>query len=247
MIEDLPRAADLGEVARILEERGSHQDLMRIVQKALSAHSCQVDLQIARETMEVWQGMQKSLRGAGSSTRAMTEGALLTASVTAYARGTSTNGKDGERGGFDIRKGLKSDEAKTDHQLLLDVRNQVIAHVYPDRVVSGQVWHEIKLAGVEQEGGGWRPGCFARRVGRDDETANRLLRMIPIAQEIIRAALQKRLIRVARELQVATANIDLMALLEAAPFDVVAFVGSNVAARQALNMQLAGGMLSGHM
>ncbi len=229
MRDSLPRSSDLGALAEDLAARGEKPRLVHIIRQAVNAYSCLVDLRLAADFTSALVDIRTGFRGAGTDRRAIIETALLTSAVSAYARATITQSQHGDRGGFDIRDQLDAEQL-SDHQLLVDVRNQVLAHVYPGREVSGSIWHEVALAAVENADGGWFPALISNRLNRDDAAMSRLQRMLPIATGIIQAAAQKRVTKAMEMLRHETSPKELGRYFLDYPFDPIRFTGSLEAA-----------------
>jgi len=241
--EPLKRMTDLVKVAAALSKEAPH--LGKIVQKALNAQSCLVDMRMVTGFLKALDEIRSSWRRQGTEYRTNTETALVVAAVSAYARATFTQSEHGDRGGFDIRAKLSAEE-KVEHMHLIDVRNQVLAHVYPDREVSGEIWHTVSLVLVEQESGGWLPAAAGHRLNRDEATIERLRRMAPIADCIIRDGLQKRMNRLVIELQELQKACDVISVFVANPFDAELSFGSDDAASALSGEYRAGEYIHGY-
>jgi hypothetical protein len=164
----IARALNLSMLEAELAKARIHPRLRDKARRALVAQSCLGDLREAQGHFAALQKLLKSVRGTGSDERASPGSALQSMAVLLYAKATQTNanrrGTDGrkERGPSQIRDQLVPTE-QDDHDVLVSVRSQALAHVYTNEVVAGFEWHSSAVLLVETADG-WLPGAASRRV-----------------------------------------------------------------------------------
>ena len=124
--------------------------------------------------------------------RAATEFALLMSAVTLYARATRTSGSQGERGSVSIVAKLSPAQLE-DHEVLIDIRNRALAHVYSGEATADGVWHDERLFAVDCGDIGWQPASVTKRFQFNQSTFDRLLRQIPVAHALLLARFHERI------------------------------------------------------
>jgi hypothetical protein len=152
-----------------------------------------------------------------------------------YARATATGGKMGERGSVDIRPKLSADQ-RADHQIVLNVRNRALAHVYVREPFDGHLWHDDMLFVVETPHG-WKPAAASKRLQFHRDVFDRLKRQLPIALEILTAKFHKQMDAVTDFFSAEPVPLE---IFEASTFDPVAVFGNRAAVAEVL-----AGMASG--
>lgn len=163
--------------------------------------------------------------------------------VLLYARATQTNanrrGNDGsrERGPSQIRDQLSPSE-QADHDTIVDVRSQALAHVYQNEAIAGFEWHSGATLLVETEDG-WLPGAASRRVILSPAVIATLSRLLPRARGILEDRTQQRFSEVATAFTEARGP-ELDALLSSCWLDKNKFFGSELNATLALNGVIPG-------
>lgn len=231
-VTSLPKFADGEALARDLQRDPRYASLANVIRRAALEQSCASDLSQASSCCDALKWLLESPRQKGTLTRAATENALLTTAILFYARATATSGKKGERGSVDVRDGFRKHDPDLviEHQAIIAVRNRAIAHVYPNEIIAGELWHEERPFLVEQAEG-WLPAGAKRSIQFHRLTFDRLVRLIPIAQGIIFAKYHK---STGRMTDLYNANPIPQKLLAKHKIDPVAFFGSEQAVRDAL-------------
>lgn len=100
-----------------------------------------------------------------------------------YARATNNTRSRNERGPIDITSRLSTSQL-TEHNLLVDIRNRAIAHVYSGERLADAIWHEDKIFLVEDKPG-WRVGAGRMAIQFHRGALDCLIRQIPVARIII--------------------------------------------------------------
>ena len=151
-----------------------------------------------------------------------TERSLMATAIMLYARATSTNGDKGERGSIQLSEKKLTPEDWADHNALLDVRNQAMAHVYPSRRLSDHDWHRDIFFAVHLGGGVWKAASASKQTSFHAVTFARLERMLPVAHRELKAKFHERIGAVTDMI-----NKEVKAeLLQKHVFDPVAIFGS---------------------
>lgn len=225
-----PAFVDLSAVAAELELNGKGAQLRQMLDQAWRAQSCLGDLRQSLDCCRALRAVVK--RTPGGTPQALTiERSLLATALTLYARATSTSGQQGERGSIRIEQSKVSKELWSDHEALIDVRNQAMAHVYSSRDVGSHNWHRDLFFAVEVSPGTWAPASASNQTGFHAPTLDRLERTIPAAHEIVLAKFHRRMSAVTR--QVNSGGIS-EALLRKHQFDPVKAFGSEEGVRMVL-------------
>lgn len=192
-----PRVIALLPFAEWLSKQTETRRLAATLRKSDVAQSCWADLQQAADCIGALRELTADLERKQTIQSAAIENALLLNAVMLYARATCPTGQYGERGPIDVRAGL-NDEQKADHKVLLDLRNQVIAHVYPRRRFAESIWHRHFLFAKETSAG-WKPLGAVFRRQFDRATLDRVERAVNAARPIVREKFVGHCDRAARE------------------------------------------------
>lgn len=199
-----PPFADLESLASTLKKNGKHGSLKKALMQAWRAESCLGDLKQAEDCCNVLRENLKRPKAEYTVEYHTIERALLTTAILLYARATHTGGKGEERGSIQLEQGLLSKEQWQDHQSLITIRNQSLAHVNPTHVVDNRFWHRVLLFAIRTASGRWRPACATNETGFHLETFQRIERMLPIASGIMLEKFQKRLKAVSNQMNEAS-------------------------------------------
>lgn len=194
------RVADLSALAAQLEADGGDKKLANAIKNASRAQSCIADLTLAQQTMEALAQLSASGWIASPIHRLAAEHALLANTLMLYARATSVGAKLGERGHTSIRDRL-NDADRRDHDQLIEIRSTAVAHVAPDHIIDGDLWHREAAFAVEMIDGRWVPAAMTRRVQTHGSCAQILRRLMPKAEQLLRDTYHKRLNYVTQALQ----------------------------------------------
>jgi hypothetical protein len=226
-----PPFIDLESLADSLSKTGKHATLQKALIQAWRAESCLGDLVQAKQCCEVLREHVKPGPKTITAEQHTTERALLTTGVLLYVRGTSTSAKAGERGSIQLERGQLTKEQWRDHQALIDLRNQALAHVNAAHYAGSRIWHRVILFAVRNSFGAWRPASATNETGFHRETFERLERMLPVASELILAKFNRRMTAVTERLN--EANIDEPTFFKH-QFDPTEVFGSEEAVRRLL-------------
>jgi hypothetical protein len=227
-----PLFSDLEALAASLRDNGKHAAIKQILKQAWRAESCLGDLKQAKDCCDVLRDGLNRLPKDYTLALHTIERSLLATAILLYSRGTSTgSGKAGERGSIQLERGQLSKEQWQDHQTLLDVRNQSLAHVNPSHAVGARSWHRVMLFAVRYPNGGWRPASATNETGFHKETYERLERMLPVAREIVLKQFRKRMAAVSKLMN--EAYIAEQTFIDHL-FDPVVFFGDESAVRRIL-------------
>lgn len=226
---NFPAFTNLMAVAEELAGRGDVR-LRAIVTQAWRAQSCLGDLRQASDCADVLRDMLKRPFEQDTPAPLTIERSLLANAIMLYARATSTNGHKGERGSVQLsEKKLTSGEWE-DHNAILDVRNQAMAHVYGSRKLSKHVWHRSVFFAVEAGDGRWRPASASNQTSFHADTFTKLDRMLPVAIREVKTKFHERMEAVAN---VVNADVKAAGLLKHV-FDPIPVFGSEEAVRVVL-------------
>ena len=226
-----PPFVNLSSLAEQLEKTGKDRQLRMALKQAWRAQSCLGDLTQAKDSCSVLRNIIGRPRKSDTPELLTTERALLTMAVILYARATSTSGQKGERGSIQLDRSKLTKEQWADHQSLLDVRNQALAHVYSSQEVGSYLWHRELLFAVELKAGRWKTASATNQVSFHAATLERLERMLPIAHELIMERFQKRMLAISARLNEGGVQQSMML---AHQFDPVRAFGSEQAVRRLL-------------
>lgn len=178
-----PPFTDLRTLAADLEGSEQYRRLRSAIEKAARTQSCLSDLAQAATCCDALEELLPSPRKKGTLNRSAIEASLLQTGVTLYERATSAAGKRGERGSISIIDHL-TDEQRSDHDALVNLRQRALAHVYIGEPINGEVWHRDVLFAVKVEDA-WKPAAASHSLQFDRATFVRLKRQIPAANAIL--------------------------------------------------------------
>ncbi len=179
----LPPTTDLGVVEAEMTRRGVFPEVAAKIRQALTAASCGADLLHATQCLNALRKLPELDPFAIDEDLRSARYALLTTAVALYARATSTSGSKGERGSIQIVDALTPDQ-REDHEAIVSVRNQVLAHVYTNETIAGADWHGVKVILAEYNGY-VTPTVITLRLMFDETLLDRLERQTPIALELV--------------------------------------------------------------
>lgn len=189
-----PPFADLTSLAASLKKTGKHGNIQKILESAWRAESCLGDLKQSSDCCAVLRASLTTKTEEISPQQQTIDRALMTTATLLYARATSTSSaKDGERGAVQLERGRLTKEQFADHEALLSVRNQGIAHVNRNHSVDERPWHKDIFFAVRYPNGAWRPASTSNDTSFHLPTLERLERMLPVATEIIFSQFNKRM------------------------------------------------------
>jgi len=229
MTMTFPAFTDLAAVAEELASRGNVK-LRAILTQAWRAQSCLGDLRQANDCAGVLRDMLKRPNEQDTPALLTVERSLLANAIMLYARATSTNGDKGERGSIQLSEKKLTPEEWADHNAILDVRNQAMAHVYRSRKLSDHDWHRAVFFAVDAGGGQWKPASASNQTSFHAETFARLEKILPVALREVKAKFHERMEAVTKMV-----NSDVKASgLRKHVFDPVAVFGTEEAVRALL-------------
>lgn len=232
----LPEVVDLASLISKLAGHPQHVKLAKMALASQRAQSCVADLSLAHNSLEALAQVDQLDRLVVTPWHLSTiQHALIANAAVLYVRATSTHSGGGERGSINITDRLSPDDL-ADHELLVALRNRVIAHVHSDEAIADNVWHAERMI-MREEGAQWLPGCFTRRIQADAATVARLRRMVPIARHLVRATFLKRIDKLTQALNDFGLEADTFA---DHLFDAVGFFGSEDEASRALSPRPGG-------
>lgn len=227
-----PPFTDLLALSKDLKRTTKQKKLSEILLQAWRAEACLGDLLQARDCCERLRSMVDQNGRSHDPEEQTVIKALQTTAVMLYARATSTSGKAGERGSIQLNnKGLSS-EQKEDHDTLISLRNQALAHVNPTHKVGDRLWHKVILFAVPNAHGRWVPAAATNETTWHRATLERLERMLPVAIEFVQERFKVRLKAVQEGLD--EAGID-EALLRKHLFDPIEIFGSEAVVARILS------------
>jgi len=192
----LPVFTDLRALADELARRGDTK-LRAQVTQAWRVQSCLGDLRQAMDCVVALKNLINRPTGEESNTLSASERALMTTAILLYARATSTGGNTGERGSIQLDKEKLTPEEWNDHTVIVDVRNQAMAHVYSSRPLDDHEWHRAVFFAVHiGEIAGrhvWKAASATNQTSFRRATLDRLERALPTAHREMKAKFQKRM------------------------------------------------------
>lgn len=213
----------------VAEEIAGHGNvkLRAVVTQAWRAQSCLGDLKQANDCMDVLRDMLKRPTEQDTPALLTVERSLMANAIMLYARATSTNGDKGERGSIQLSEKKLTSEEWLDHNAILDVRNQAMAHVYPSRKLSDHDWHRSIFFAVDSGQGRWKPASATNQTSFHADTFSKLERILPVALRELKAKFHERMDAVSK---VVNADVKAATLLKHV-FDPVAAFGTEDAVR----------------
>ena len=219
---ELARFTDLVSLAASLKKTGKHGSLHKIVESAWRAESCLGDLKQSNDCCAVLRLSLATKSEDVSPQQHTIDRALMTTAMLLYARATSTSSaKEGERGAIQLERGRLTKEQWADHEALLGVRNQGIAHVNRRHSVDERAWHKNVFFAIRYPNGAWRAASASNETSFHLPTLDRLERMLPVATAVIFSQFNKRMKAVSTALN--TANLPEKVFLDHVFDPVVAF------------------------
>lgn len=216
----LPQFIDLHALAETLSSDPKFKRLKPVIKDAVLRQSCVSDLSQAETALETLTAITRTDQKSSLESRAV-EHALLTHVILLYCRATAGNGKRGERGSVNIRHHYSS-QLCTDHDVIVDVRNRAIAHVYTGKSVDDHIWHEGLLF-LLQTDDGLLPCGTTRSTQLNANVLQKLSRLLPPAIDLMRA---KFIESTNRLVEILNQNGVMDTVINEHSFDPVAFFGS---------------------
>ncbi|WP_298191036.1 hypothetical protein, partial [Novosphingobium sp.] len=122
-----------------------------------------------------------------------------------------------------LERSQLSDPEWSDHQTLIELRNQAVAHVNPEHRTVGRTWHKQLLFAVSHPSGYWRLASSSNETSFHLDTFSRLERMLPVAHAFVLKQFNKRMNTVTQEINSANLPVD---MLRQQAFDPVEAFGS---------------------
>lgn len=227
-----PPFADLLALSKDLKRTAKQKKLKGTLLQAWRAEACLGDLLQASDCCERLRAIVDQEGKSHDPAEQTVIKALQTTAVMLYARATSTGGKSVERGSIQLNKQGLSSEQKEDHEALISLRNEALAHVNPTHKVGDRLWHKVSLFAVPNAHGQWTPAAATNETTWHRETLERLERMLPLAIEFVAEKFKIRLKTV--EDSMAEAGID-EAMFRKYLFDPIEFFGSEAVVMRILS------------
>lgn len=165
--------------------RPEFSKLNKIIAKALLYQSCRADLAQAETCVVGLKQLLNSPRKEGTLEKLATESALLMQAALLYERATAGNGGRGQRGSLGIASKLPPDLLAY-HELIVNLRNRGIAHVYHGEIIGQKMWSEQTFLLIEQDSG-FRPCVTTRTSQVSIPILNAIERLLPVASELAKS------------------------------------------------------------
>lgn len=121
------------------------------------------------------------------------EKSLLTTAILMYVRATHTAANGADRGAITLERGQLTKAQWDDHQALIQLRNQSVAHVNPEHISGDRAWHKVLLFAIRARPGVWQPVSASNETSFHLDTFGRLERMLPVAQSLVLVQFNKRM------------------------------------------------------
>lgn len=229
-----PPFTDLLALSKDLKRTTKQKKLSETLLQAWRAEACLGDLLQASDCCQRLRNMVDQNDRSHDPGEQTVIKALQTTAVMLYARATSTSGKAGERGSIQLNKQSLSSEQKEDHDDLISLRNQALAHVNPNHKIGDQLWHKVILFAIPNANGQWVPAAATNETTWHRATLERLERMLPVAIEFVGERFKVRLKAVQEGLDEAGIG---EALLRKHLFDPLKIFGSEAVVKRILLSQ----------
>ncbi|MEK6636879.1 MAG: hypothetical protein AABY88_02230 [Pseudomonadota bacterium] len=207
-VSDLPAFVDIRSLQCELSMRPEFSKLNKIIARALFYQSCRADLAQAETCVVALKQLLNSPRKAGTLEKLATESALLMQAALLYERATAGNGGRGQRGSLAIA-GKLSPDLLADHELIVNLRNRGIAHVYHGEIIGQKIWSEQTILLIEQDSG-FRPCVTTRTSQVSLPIINALERLLPVASELAKSKTDEQLDKLIETLNQNPIGIDMM-------------------------------------
>jgi len=180
-----PPFVDLLALSRSLNRTRKQRMLHETLLKAWRTEACLGDLLQATDCCKILRAkVDEKGETFGPDEQTIIK-ALQTTAVGLYVRATSTSGKSAERGSIKISNEKLTKAQKADHDALVMLRKQAMAHVNPDYKMGARVWHKVSLFAVPSGTGQWMPAAATNETTWNRETLECLERMLPVAIKLI--------------------------------------------------------------
>jgi hypothetical protein len=180
----LPAFIDVRSLYSQISTHSELAALRRTIRRALLFQSCRADLAQAETCIAALKQILRSSRKRGTIERTATESALLMQAALLYQRATDGNGRRNERGSVGIKSKLPADMIQ-DHELIVNLRNRAVAHVYHGEQIGKQIWSEQAILLIEQKTG-FLPCVTTRTSQFNTQIFESLARLLPEASKIVR-------------------------------------------------------------
>jgi hypothetical protein len=223
---------DLGAFAAALAAKGSNRALAGMIRTAIDLHSLITDLQMAEDACEqmlvLLAGDYDYIAASARDTLAMS---LLTQAILMYARGTKTGSK--ARKTIDVRSSFDAAQRAV-HREICDLRDDAVAHFGGGGSYEGPVWVD-ETAFLVARPEGFRAAVVTKRIALNRELVVKLRDQTRAALAAMRIRREDCHSRMIGELDRAAAdNPKLSQILHRHPLDLASLLGTEEAARQAL-------------
>ncbi|WP_265571047.1 hypothetical protein [Sphingomicrobium nitratireducens] len=227
-----PPFTDLLALSKDLKRTAKQKGLKGALLQAWRAEACLGDLLQASDCCKQLRAIvDQEGKSHGPAEQTVIK-ALQTTAVMLYARATSTGGKGAERGSIQLNKKVLTGAQKNDHEALISLRNEALAHVNPTHKVGDRLWHKVSLFAVRNAHGQWTPAAATNETTWHRETLERLERVLPLAIEFVEEKFKTRL-KMVEEIM-GEAGID-EAIFRRYLFDPVEVFGSEAIVTQILS------------
>lgn len=191
-MSSLPTFIDLRALQSKIGSFGPNRALKRHIERALRAQSCVADLSQARDCLALLHGLSPSTQPAATAAPMMIETALIVHAILLYCRATGGNNARGERGSVTVHEQLTA-EQKIDHNLIIQVRNRALVHVYSNEILADDVvWHNDVIFGV-MSGKAWDVGVASNRIQFSLALVARLDGLVPVVWDLLYRRFQDRM------------------------------------------------------
>jgi hypothetical protein len=165
------------------------------------AQSCLGDLTQAQYACDALARLRSDKKQPTHAEGYIIEKSLLTTALLLYARATSSSsGAAGERGSISLQRGQLTATQWENHQTLIELRNQAVAHVNSEHKSAGRLWHKILPFAVRQRDGRWKIASASNETTFHLETFQKLQMMIPVAHQLIFNQFNKRIAAVSQQI-----------------------------------------------
>lgn len=236
---------DLSQVYEELKKTQAFGSIKRAIAKVKFLQSCVADLHDAEQCLVSLRSLL-AINPNGDEDQPA-EAALLATAIQLYIRATVTSLKnDGDRGSSQIYDELKSQPGQlADHDVLKDLRNHAIAHVYEDKIIDGQAWNRAAVFLYSRDNMWW-PSSATNRIKFDGASFKVIERQLPIAFQILSGRLNSALDKLRRCIEDSKEDPDLQQLLGTNIVDLTDFFGSEDAAEAVIEASAGrpGGLVS---
>lgn len=188
-----PPFVDLLALSKSLNRTNRQKKLNDLLLRAWRAEACLGDLMQASDCCKILRAKVDEKNETFGPQEQIIVKALQSTAVSLYVRATSTGGKPGERGSIQLNNRQFTNDQKDDHNALIMLRNQALAHVNPQHKMGTRVWHKVSLFAVPNGAGQWMPAAATNETTWNRETLECLERMLPLAIKFMQEKFRARL------------------------------------------------------